>query len=117
MLAQSILAVVMSYLIQLFISDDGPLDANSGSDSGDQFKPDEHPESEEEDDLEDDVESEERSGNESTNNESTKVNPKKGKHKPGRNDIKAARKTNAISGTPSTNTSRSGPQEKEVKSW
>ena len=106
----------MSYLIQLFISDDGPLDANSGSDSGDQFKPDEHPESKDEDDLEDDVESEERSGDESANNESTKVKSKKGKHKPGRHDIKAARKTNAISGTPSTNTSRSGPQEKEEKS-
>ena len=106
----------MSYLIQLFISDDGPLDANLGSDSGDRFKLDEHPESEEEDDLEDDVESEECSGNESANNESTRAKSKKGKHKPGRNNIRAARKTNAISGTPSTNASGSGPQEKEGKS-
>lgn len=98
--------MVMSYLIQPFVSDDGPLGANSESDSGDQFKP-EHPDSEEEDDLEDDVESEEGSGN-----ESTKANSKKGKPKPGRNDIKAARRTNAISGTPSTNTSKSGAQEK-----
>ena len=86
------------------------------SDSGDQFKPEEHPDSDEEDDLEDDIESEEGSGNESANNESTKAKSKKGKHKPGCNDIKAERKTNAISGTPSTNTSNSGPQEKEGKS-
>ena len=106
----------MSYLIQPFVSDEGQLEANSGSDSGDQYKPEERPDSEEEDDLEDDVESEEGSGNESTNNESTKAKSKKGKHKPGWNDIKAARKTNAISGTPSTNASRSGPQEKEGNS-
>ena len=101
----------MSYLIQLFVSDEGQLEANLGSDSGDRYKPEERPDSEEEDDLEDDVESEEGSGN-----ESTKAKSKKGKHKPGCNDIKAARKTNAISGTPSTNASRSGPQEKEGNS-
>ena len=52
-----------------------------GSDSGDQFKLEEHPDSDEEDDLEDDVESEEGSGNKLANNESTKAKSQKGKHK------------------------------------
>ena len=73
---------------------------NSGSNSGDQFKPAEHPESEDEDDLEDEVEHEDVAKSEPT------AKSKKGKLKPklGRKDIIATRKTHATAGTPSTGT-------------
>jgi len=87
---------------------------DSGSDSGDQFRPPEHPESEEEDDLEADVEVEsEGEGGIKARSEPTKVKYKKGKSKPGRKDIIATRKTHATTGTPSAITAKSGTHEKE----
>jgi hypothetical protein len=92
---------------------------DSGSDSGDQFKPAEHSESEEdsEDDLQGDVEVE---SEDESKKKSTKVNPvtvksKKGNLKPGRKHIIATRKTNATAGTPSITTTsiKSGAHENE----
>ena len=86
---------------------------DSGSDSGDQFRPPEHPDTEEEDDdLEDDVVEEDE---EQAKSKPTKAKSKKGKLKPGRKDIIATRKTHATAGTPSTgNTNvKSGSHEKE----
>jgi hypothetical protein len=82
---------------------------DSGSDSGDQFRPAEHPESEE-DDLEDDVEVENEL-EEEAKSKTTKAKSKKGKFKPTRKDIIAARKTHATAGTPSIG--KLGTHEKE----
>ena len=78
--------MALSYRAQLngflqaasFVADQTPLYDDSGSDSGDQFRPPEHPDSEE-DDLEDDVEDEEEA-----KSKPTKAKSKKGKLKPGR---------------------------------
>ena len=109
--------MALSYRAQLngflqaasFVADQTPLYDDSGSDSGDQFRPPEHPDSEE-DDLEDDVEDEEEA-----KSKPTKAKSKKGKLKPGRKDIIATRKTHATAGTPSTGntTVKSGTYEKE----
>ena len=114
--------MALSYHVQLngFLADfeakRSPYD-DSGSDSGDQFRPAEHPESEDEDDyLEDNVEPEaELEHEDEAKSEPTKAKSKKGKLKLGCKDIIATRKTNATAGMPSTATTtvNSGTHEKK----
>ena len=91
--------MALSYHVQLngFLADfeakRSPYD-DSGSDSGDQFRPAEHPESEDEDDyLEDNVEPEaELEHEDEAKSEPTKAKSKKGKLKLGHKDIIAPEK-------------------------
>ena len=117
--------MALSYHVQLngFLADFkakwSPYD-DSGSNSGDQFRPAEHHESkDEDDDLEDDVEPEaELEHEDEAKFEPTKAKSNKGKLKLGHKDIIATRNnilTNATAGMPSTATTTvsSGTHEKE----
>ena len=83
------------------IKESTPYNLDSGSDSGDQFKPTEHPESEDEDNLEGNVEVESEHDTSKNEAKSTKVKSKKSKSKIGHKDIIATRKIHATAGTPS----------------
>ena len=112
--------MALSYRAQLngflqaagFVAEQSTPYDDSGSDSGDQFRPPELPDSEEEDDLEDDVEEEDE---EQAKFKPTKAKSKKGKLKPGRKDIIATRKTHATAGTPSTGSTDSAPPRKKAR--
>ena len=69
------------------IKESAPYNSDSGSNSGDQFKPTEHPESEDEDNLEGNVEVESEHDPSKNKAKSTKVKSKKSKSKLGHKDM------------------------------